>query len=59
MGSLHDIVSCVLGELGRFREKNGFREPLQEPVPIDSEVWIGSRVPRSGNWFREPFDGLR
>ena len=55
---------CVLGELGRFREKNGFREgsgKVPGTVPgtgsdgfrgLDrfqgSEVWIGSKVPRLG-----------
>ena len=42
MGSLPIYFGCVLGELGRFREKTGSGK-----VPMGSEVWVrGSRVPR-------------
>ena len=50
---------CVLGELGRFREKTGSGKvpgtvpgTVREPVPMGSEVRIGSRARGSRNRFQ-------
>ena len=55
---------CVLGELGRFREGTGFREPVPE-TGSGNRFWepvLGDRFSGSGNQFWEPdpgFDGFR
>ena len=53
-------LRCVLGELGRFREETGFREPVpgtgSEPVLGDRFCGSGEPVPGTGprfRWFRQ------
>ena len=47
LGSLHNRFRCVLGELGRFLEGNGFREPVPGWrvigfVPVWTEPFLGT-----------------
>ena len=55
MGSLQYRFHCVLGELGRFREETGFREPKVVPG-FDMFRWV---LTGSGFGMVRGFDGFR